>query len=174
MLLDITIDSALKRIEQPRLILEENVVPKSFSPVPHSPYRPGYDWLFTYERRLARLLEPWLKKFRLDLIGDRGVLSEALSNAYCHGHRKDPALPIAIRIYLGKAGLVIQMTDRGKGFNIRRVMRNYQKAKGYFHQAGNGFKLMATSRVFGVFYNRLGNEFNCLYLFSKTFDTLSC
>ncbi len=68
----------------------------------------GYGWLFWYERKLARFLEPWLKEFRQEIIGEKGIICEALSNAYCHGHRKDPAKVIKVNVLMGEHGLIIQ------------------------------------------------------------------
>ena len=79
MLLTATPSEALQWIQTPRQILKERVVPAEFSHCPDSPFQPEYDWLFIYERRIAAFLEPWLKAFRYELIGEKGILHMAAS-----------------------------------------------------------------------------------------------
>ena len=167
MLLNISLDKAFAVVGRHRLVKKEVIVPGRFPPVSHSPYRPDYDWLFLYERRLARFLEPWLKDIRYELIGAKGILSEALSNAYCHGHGKDPLQPIEVRVYLGVYGLIVRIKDAGNGFSIYQIHNQYLKGKAYFHLAGNGVRAMVSSETFGIFYNENGSAFHLLYLFNK-------
>jgi|GEM_PF-1101132 len=173
MLLHITLDNALKTIQGAKLVKKDIVIPGQFPAVSNSPYRPGYDWLFVYERKLARFLEPWLKQFRLELIGEKGILSEALSNAYYHGHAKSTVQPIKVRVYVGVRGLIIRIKDSGNGFSIRNIYEKFENGKAYFHTAGNGLRLMIFSKRFGVFYNKTGNAFHLLYLFDEDLSVLS-
>ena len=172
MLISITLDEALKTVERPELVKKDVVIPGRFSSASHSPYRPGYDWLFVYERKLARFLEPWLKQFRYELIGEKGILCEALSNAYYHGHAKDPMLPIEVRVYVGARGLIVRIEDSGNGFSVKSIYEKYEKGKAYFYTAGNGMRSMITSKNFGVFYDKKGSAFHLLYLFNEDLSVL--
>lgn len=172
MFLTINFQHALVILESPKLIREEMVVPADLPLHPDCPYRSGYDWLYRYERELLRFLAPWLSRYRYELIGEKGILCEALSNAFCHGHRKDPHLPIELRVFRGKKGLLVQIKDNGQGFYVEDVLNRYQKNKRYYCTAGNGFHLMASSTHFGIFYDRSGNIFHLLYLFDENLDTL--
>lgn len=170
MLLFIKPATVLKSIAEPKCIRKDILIPEKSAPVVHSPYRPGYDWLFGYERKLARFLEPWLKKYRYELIGEKGLLCEALSNAFYHGHRKNAALPITVSIYLGGKGLIIRIKDAGSGFDLNTVFEKYARGKTYFHSAGNGLKLMNASKRFGIFYNHAGTAFHLLHLFGEDIE----
>lgn len=167
MLFSLTLKEAIELIGDGQQILHETIIPQKFRQDPNSTYRSGYHWLYRYERDLARHLEPWLKRYRYELIGEKGILAEALSNAFCHGHRKNPKLPIEIRIYKGQKGILVRIHDCGKGFDVKKTHLQYLRGKAYFHTAGNGFRLMASNRIFGIFYNTLGTAFHMVYLFDK-------
>ncbi len=164
MLTRLSIYDGLTKIVQPELILDETIVPSKCPTNINSLYTPEYEWLFGYERKLCHFLKPWMAKFRYQLIGDKGVLCEALSNAFSHGHKKNPVTPITIRVYKGRMGLLIRIKDRGEGFNIKTVFQKYSSGKAYYHTAGNGFKNMADS-PFDIFFTDNGSAFNLLYLF---------
>lgn len=172
MLLTINLQHALTILESPRLIREETIVPADFPLHADCPYRRGYDWLYRYEREIVRFLSPWLAHCRWELIGEKGILCEALSNAFCHGHQKDPQRPIQVKVFHGSKGLLVQIKDDGQGFYVKRVMNRYLTNKRYYCTAGNGFHLMASSPRFGVFYDRSGTAFHLLYLFNDHLETL--
>ena len=173
LLLNLTLEEALGAIGEGRQLFYEKVIPKEFRADPNSTYRSGYHWLFRYERDLVRQLEPWLKPYRYELIGEKGILAEALSNAFYHGHRKNPKLPIEVRLYKGTKGIMIRIHDCGTGFNVKKIHANYLKGKTYFHTAGNGFRLMADSKRFGIFYNSLGTTFHMIYLFDQNWTQMT-
>lgn len=165
MLTDLTLEQGLSQIGGAQILFCETLVPSSCRPNPNSTYRPEYDWLFTYERILAGILEPYTAHLRFELIGDTGVLCEALSNAYCHGHKKDPAKPIDLTVYLGDKGLIVRVTDSGPGFDLETVKDRFSKGKSYFHLAGNGLKRMIHSPHFRIFFTDGGRSFNLMYMF---------
>lgn len=164
MLIHIPLERGLDIIDQPRIILEEAMIPKECKN-PNSPYKPEYEWLFMYERRLAGVIEPWTAHLRNKLIGEKGILCEALSNAFCHGHKKDPLVPIDVCVYLGKKGLIVRIKDTGPGFNLSQVKEQFAKGKTYFHMAGNGLRQMIESPDFHIFFTDQGTGFNLMYLF---------
>lgn len=173
MLLSITPEQALELIASPRQILKDRIVPADFPHSPDSPYRPGYDWLYSYERHIAAFLEKWLKPYRYELIGENGILCEALSNAFFHGHAKDPDRPIVVRVILGKQGLIVQIKDTGPGFNVQKVYNHYRTQKKYYSKAGNGIRLMAQSPNFGVTHDPTGTNFILVHLFDNTLENLA-
>lgn len=164
MLIDMTLDQGCDTIGHGRIILEETLVPFQCKNI-NSPYKPEYEWLFAYERKLAAFLETWTAHLRNELIGERGVLCEALSNAFCHGHKKDPHLPIDVSVFLGEKGLIVRIKDTGPGFNPNTVKEQFSKGKTYFHLAGNGIRQMIESPDFHIFYTDNGTGFNLMYLF---------
>ncbi len=172
MLLSIDFEKAVAFIQSPELIRRDTIIPEDFPECPHSTYRAGYDWLYRYERDIAGFLEPWLKPYRYDLIGEKGLLCEALSNAFAHGHGKDPKKTITLEVFLGKQGVLVRINDSGKGFDVKRVFKSYLQKKIYYHTAGNGMHLMATSNLFGIFYSAMGSTFNLLYAFGKNLGDL--
>lgn len=164
MLTDITFLAAFELITCGRLVLEETLIPADCPPMSNSPYRPGYDWLFYYERKLARVLDKWLQAYRLQLIGENGIISEALSNAFYHGHQKDPRKPIQIKLFVGTNGLMLKIADQGRGFDVPQVLGLLQQQKNYYHAAGNGLRVMAASPHFAAFFDDGGTSFQLLYL----------
>lgn len=172
MWLSIDLKGALDYIQRPKLIRSDTIVPEDFPECADSPYRKGYDWLYRYERTIAGYLEPWLKPYRYELIGEKGILCEALANAFSHGHGKNPEKAISLKVYLGTQGLVIRVSDSGKGFDVKSVIQGYLEKKVYYHTAGNGIRRMATSKRFGIFYDRSGSAFHMLYDFGQRFSGL--
>lgn len=165
MLLNISPAESLRLIVAPRQILKDRIVPKEFPPCPDSSYQPGYDWLFSYERRIAAFLSKWLKPYRYELIGEKGILCEALSNAFSHGHAKDPCKPIIVRVILGTRGLIVQIKDNGPGFDVKATYQRYRELKQYYSTAGNGLRLMDRSPHFGVFHDVTGTIAHMIYFF---------
>ena len=172
MLLSMTPEEALHLIRSPRQILKERIVPAEFPRVPDSPYLPGYDWLYNYERRIAAFLEKWLRNHRYELIGEKGILCEALSNAFCHGHEKDPSKPILLRVLLGEQGLIVQIKDSGPGFDVQGTYRRYHTKKKYYSTAGNGIRLMDQSSNFGVLHDATGTVFILVHLFDNALENV--
>jgi hypothetical protein len=172
MLLNLTIDEAGEFIEFAEIIKEDKVIPGHFRPCPESPYPAGYDWLYRYEQTIAEFLEPTLKSHPDDLIGEKSLLHEALSNAFEHAHHHDRLKPITVSVLLGDKGFVIQVADCGKGFNLQKVYKHYRKKRRYLSTVGNGIRRMAEAHQYGVFYNSKGTQVHLLYMFDDKLDDL--
>lgn len=170
MLLNITPADALDLVVAPKQVRKDRVIPAQFPHSPNSPYQREYEWLFTYERQLVAFLERWLKPYRYELIGEKGILCEALSNAFCHGHDKNPEKTIVVRVLLGEKGLIVQIKDSGPGFDARTVYRQYHSRKQYWMTAGNGLRQMAQSSNFGVFHDRTGTISHLVHLFNGSLE----
>jgi hypothetical protein len=167
MLLNLTIDEANDIIESNDIIRQDRVIPGHFRPCAESPYPTGYDWLYRYEQTLAEFLRPRMKSPVPDLVGENSLIHEALVNAYCHAHHRDRLMPIIVTVLMGDNGFVIQVADRGKGFNLQKVYKHYRKKRRYLTAVGNGIRRMAETDRYGVFYNPNGTEFHLLYLFNE-------
>lgn len=167
MLLTLRPSQVHELIESLEMIREDKVVPGHFRPCTDSPYESGYDWLYRYERSIALFLGPRLKYHHTELTGENGLLYEVLSNAFCHAHHKDPLKPIIVSVLFGRIGLLVRVSDCGKGFNVQKVFKHYVKKKRYFTSVGNGIRAMASSPHFSIFYNRKGTTVNILYLFDN-------
>jgi len=99
-------------------------------------------------------------------------IRKALSNAFYHGHQKNPSKAIHLRVLLGQKGLMIEIRDQGSGFNSEEVYVSFQNKKPYFDSAGNGIRLMAASSWFGIFHHAGGTAFYMLYLFKADLKDL--
>lgn len=172
MLLNLTIDEASDFIDSAEKIKEDQVIPGHFRPCPESPYQTGYDWLYRYEQTMAQFLEPKLKSQPDDLIGEKSLLHEALSNAFDHAHHHDRLRPITVSVLLGDKGFIIQVADCGKGFNLQKVYKHYRKKRRYLTTVGNGIRRMAETHQYGVFYNPKGTQVHLLYLFKNNLEDL--
>lgn len=167
MLLNTSFSRVLEKFDHVKLVRQDMIIPSQWPPVSNSPYRHGYDWLFGYERQLAKFLEPWLKGFRYELIGEHGIICEALSNAFCHGNRKDAALGIEVGVFLASQGILLRIKDHGNGFDVKKTVNDFSSGNHYYHLAGNGLRLMMHSQKFGVFFNERGTAFHLLYTFDE-------
>jgi hypothetical protein len=164
MFVQVTFESALHALGNPRCALADTVMPERIEEPAHSTYVQGYGWLFTYERALARFLSSWLEPHRWTLFGNDGIVTEALSNAFCHGNRRDARAPIEVYVYIGDHGLAIRVEDRGQGFDVDKVIaRVANNQKGYFHNAGNGMQRMHESPDFAIFFDNDGRACNIVY-----------
>jgi hypothetical protein len=172
MLLNLTIEEAGEIIESAEIIKEDQVIPGHFRPCPESPYQPGFDWLYRYEQNTVKFLESKLKSCPTDLIGEKSLLHETLSNAFCHAHHRERLKPITVSVLLGRKGFIIQVTDRGKGFNLQKAYRHYRKKRRYLTTVGNGIRRMAEAQRYGVFYNTKGTQAHLLYLFDNNLNDL--
>jgi serine/threonine-protein kinase RsbW len=77
------------------------------------------------------------------------ALSEALSNAMLRGNKEDPAKRVRIRVIVEPAGLVIEITDEGRGFDLEACTQDPTTAANVMREDGRGLFLMRrlTDRV---------------------------
>jgi hypothetical protein len=144
-----TVDAGLADIAPVLDQWQDEVVPRDVPPHPHATYSPRYAWMFAYEKDLKRRLVsaiggplgPWEPR----LFGADGALSEGLSNAFLHGHRRQPDLPILVRCWVGGEGFLIAVSDQGPGFAVEAALRRLRSGAGYFHVAGNGLRSLAAA-----------------------------
>ncbi len=80
------------------------------------------------------------------LFGADGVLSEGLSNAFVHGHRRDPKRAIRVVCRVGSWGLAFSIHDHGEGFDVQEAMAKLSRGGSYFHLAGNGLRALMGAR----------------------------
>jgi hypothetical protein len=172
MLLNLNVSQAVDFLESPEIIREDQVIPGHFRPCQASPYGSGFDWLYRYERLITDYFEPLLKFDLSNLFGKNSLLHEALANAFCHAHHRNTLKPIKVRFMLGDQGLIIRVSDCGKGFNVQKIYRQYRKKRRYLTSVGNGIRSMAASIQYGTFYNDSGTAFYLLFPFEKKLTDL--
>jgi hypothetical protein len=148
----------------------DSVVPAGVEVVADSPYAAGYAWMYAYERgvrrRVARALgRPLGAVWERRLFGADGVVSEGLSNAFLHGHRRDGSLPIQVCWAVSRKGLAALIADGGPGFDVTRCVGSLRGGRAYFHVAGNGLRTFARSREVVVSFARGGRELHAFALF---------
>jgi hypothetical protein len=124
----------------------DEIVPRAVELLPNNLYKPAYAWMFSYEKRLKYRIEDVLQRpvpvatERL-LFGADGVLSEALSNAFAHGHRRLPDLAITLTCSVGRQGLAFCTEDQGSGFDVAQVVAGLG-GSGSYSYAGNGLRAL--------------------------------
>jgi hypothetical protein len=135
---------ALATLGTPLASWSEEVIPDRFEPHPTSTYSPQYAWMFAYEKglrtRIEGVLSQPLSRRTRSLFGPDGAFSEALSNAFLHGHRRANDLPISVRCTVATHHLYFSITDRGPGFDVARVLTARGRHSAYYHVAGNGLR----------------------------------
>jgi anti-sigma regulatory factor (Ser/Thr protein kinase) len=172
MLLNLNVNQAIEFLESPKIIREDQVIPGHFRPCPASPYGAGFDWLYRYEHSITAFFESLLNFDPSDLIGKNSLLHEALVNAFCHAHHRNTLKPINVRFMMGDQGLIIRVSDCGKGFNVQKIYRQYRKKRRYLTSVGNGIRSMAASIQYGTFYNDSGTAFYLIFPFEKKLTDL--
>jgi serine/threonine-protein kinase RsbW len=77
------------------------------------------------------------------------ALSEALSNAMLRGNKEDPAKRVRMRVIVEPAGLVIEITDEGRGFDLDACTQDPTTPTNIVREDGRGLFLMRrlTDRV---------------------------
>jgi serine/threonine-protein kinase RsbW len=77
------------------------------------------------------------------------ALSEALSNAMLRGNKEDPAKRVRIRVMVDPAGLVMEITDEGRGFDLETCTQDPTTPANVVREDGRGLFLMRrlTDRV---------------------------
>ena len=147
MIREFTETAGLQLVAPPIEGWTDEVVPGLVELLPSSNYSPVYAWMYAYEkglkRRIERLIGQPLGVWERRLFGADGAFSEALSNAFLHGHRRDPALPITIRCTVGERGLFFAISDQGPGFDSAAVLAARARSAPSFHIAGNGLRCLA-------------------------------
>jgi DNA-binding response OmpR family regulator/anti-sigma regulatory factor (Ser/Thr protein kinase) len=72
----------------------------------------------------------------------RLFLEETLTNAWCHGNRQNPVLPIRVR-WGRHNGYALEVMDEGQGFNVDEV-KDPRSPEGRLQESGRGLHLIKT------------------------------
>jgi Histidine kinase-like ATPase domain len=126
-------------------------------------YREEYAWLFYYERRLLRQTRDWLEPHRHELIGAKGLFSEALSNAYAHGNQRDPTREIIVELIGGHNEHEVRITHSGNGFDVNNVLERFRNRSHYYNIGGNGLRKFDESATYRVFFDDSGRTIYLWY-----------
>jgi hypothetical protein len=84
----------------------------------------------------------------------------ALEN--CWMHAKNTI--VAINVYLGLKGIIYELRDSGKGFDVEWTYKKFLQKKQYYKNAGCGFKAFHESLGI-ISFNKRGNAFRAIYTF---------
>jgi len=145
------------------------VVPGRVELLPNNRYSPRYAWMFSFEKRLKYRVENVLGKplgnVERILFGVDGAFSEGLSNAFVHGHRRDPERPIRVRCCVGGGGLAFSISDTGDGFPVVEHLGSLRRGSARYHFAGNGLRVLMDSTTVQASYSNAGKTLNLLVLF---------
>lgn len=165
---NLTRETIIQSLEPVISVFEETVVPKEVELLANNTYAPDYAWMYSFEKKLKYRIEDVLgRKLGVtrerELFGAGGAISEGLSNAFIHGHKKDTERPIAIWTCVSKQGLGVSITDEGAGFDFDRIMQRFKSKKSFFHVAGNGFSLYYKSTVCSASFRERGRQLCLLY-----------
>jgi anti-sigma regulatory factor (Ser/Thr protein kinase) len=95
--------------------------------------------------------DPSLVSFPLELLA-----RECLNNAVLHGSQKNAEKKIALKLWIGRVWLRLQVSDEGPGFNWRKK-RGEQKDLDIEATSGRGLLLFAVYAG-RVQFNRSGNK----------------
>lgn len=85
-----------------------------------------------------------------------GIICKILENAFYHGNQNNPLLPVSVKVFEGKKGMIIRVRDSGIGFDFKKVIdtvhaaaekdpwfgykSEWKKEEKYFKRAGEGFR----------------------------------
>lgn len=144
--------------------LEEKLTPSSVQPLENNAYRLEYAWQFAYERRFFRAQALHLDPHRAELIGTRGLFSEALSNAYVHGNGRDGSAPIFVSLHVGCCGLLLRVSHEGRGFDVADTLAKFRAKRNYYRVAGNGLRRLDASSSFQAFYGNDGRSLHLMHV----------
>lgn len=138
----------------------DEVVPAAVPVISDHRYKPDYAWMYSYEKTLKYRIEDALGRsigsLEKALFGVDGALSEVLSNAFVHGHRRDPSRAITVFIVVGERGVVARVQDQGPGFDVQRVVRLAKDGGTYFQLAGNGLRTLLQRRDVTAYFSENG------------------
>lgn len=165
---NLTRDTITRRLHPVISTFEEEVTPQLVELLPNNQYTTDYAWMYSFEKKLKYRIQGLLRRKLVPrqeriLFGAGGVVSEAISNAFVHGHKKDRYMPIRVWATVSKKGLGFSIVDKGTGFDIAEVQQTYSNGRQFFNIAGNGFSLFHQSSDFTVCYQMYGKELCILY-----------
>ena len=188
-LIDSSLERELERLEGTKLIRDEEIIPFSYPGFPREA-----TWLppFPFEKAPGSPEEiPPCSDFWTQFLFERyrgidemmaivnarpsypssikggHVVGVALENAFYHGNKNDPQLPVGVKVFEGSKGVLVRVKDAGSGFDYKRKeeqVREIAKKKlpiylkpdeipgglKYFLRRGGGFYMyhVCPSKVF--------------------------
>ncbi len=171
MLTTLDFEGCLQRLAPVRASWTDVVVPEEVEVRPDASYRPEYAWMHAYEKQLRKRIESELgrplTRQETSLFGPDGAFSEALSNAFLHGHGRDPRRPIRVSCAVALGGLAFVIRDLGSGFDVAAVSAKAERGGAYFRVAGNGMRALARDGVVAG-YSDGGRTLALLLVFTST------
>ena len=166
---NITRESIEQQLQPIITIFEEQVTPSKVELLPNNTYALNYAWMYSFEKNLKYKIEGFLKnKFRYTqeklLFGAGGAVSEGLSNAFVHGHKKDIHKTITVWVCVSKKGLGFVISDKGEGFNYHTIKERFTGGEPFFSIAGNGFTQLYKAEKIAACYRNSGKSLYLVYI----------
>lgn len=146
------------------------VIPSMMELRENNLYTDEYAWMYAFEKKIIAHIENALgrsmpHKIAKLLFSVGGGFSEAMSNAYLHGNKKNRDRKIEVRLAISNTGFGFSIKDEGSGFDFDEVMNQFSKGKPFFHVAGNGFKILNESEHIHSGFTEGGSRLNLVYFF---------
>lgn len=104
-------------------------------------------------RQKCNGMDTWIKSKNRE-ISER-LIGVALENAFYHGNRNNPGLPVYFTAFEGEKGVVLSIKDSGSGFDYREVIA---RARAFFEKFG-GVRKAYDAIGFEKYFQRWGTAF---------------
>ncbi|MFH1637415.1 MAG: hypothetical protein ABIB71_03250 [Candidatus Woesearchaeota archaeon] len=201
---NVSLENMLKRIKFQEAIAYDYIVPATYPGCPKLTEwlpPPNYE-ILPEEKDLLKNSDIWKQflkdKYRTTLDGIIGILNKkgvfgikdhtpglmclALENALCHGNQNNPELPVTLKAFKGKKGMVVRIRDSGIGFDYKSKIKSVKnlankayyledmhkrvgKNDKYFSRLGTGLWFFQLNPAIVSFENN-GTTVNIMYKFS--------
>jgi Histidine kinase-like ATPase domain len=162
MITDISLEQLQDRIGPVLDSWTDEVTPGEVELLPNHRYSPRYAWMFSYEKqvryRLQGVLNRQLGELERRLFGPDGALSEALSNAFVHGHLRDAERTIRVSCTVSEKAVLVSIEDEGTGFNVPEMLCRMKQRRNYYRVAGNGLRALDELPGVVVIFDRGGRR----------------
>jgi hypothetical protein len=94
-------------------------------------------------------------------------LKKAVGNAHKRGNLRDPEKRITVEVVLTSAGVFLEVSDEGTGFDVAGTLERYRDGRAYFAHGGSGFKRFVKARSV-ISFDRGGSTFRLRFLRSAS------
>jgi hypothetical protein len=177
------LEGMLKEIDFQAISRDDTIIPMTFQGCPKQEEIPELsDVLCDFVRQIYHGDEE-LASYVTERTGKQWgarLIAVAIENAVLWGNHNNPHLPVTIKAYEGRHGLIVQVQDSGKGFDyatkidIVKSLKDEKrldkhgvpdkKERKYYTRKGGGFSTYEGVSA-QVSFEATGNTINIMYLF---------
>ncbi len=165
MQVDLTLEQMLETIESPELVYGRIV---GFGPFESIAQKRGLDmeqaeeYTDSFEDTARDILMILTELFGYsESLTYQNLFMEYYYNAFCHGSKFNPNLPVTVYAYSGNSGAVISISDDGEGFDVKTVIDKHE-----FENGGIGFNILSQLKE-KVYWNYENNGSTWHFMFLK-------